>query len=93
MKSDVAKDTVVYSYNNYWFYFNMSLIGIIQGVFWVDIAHTALTAAENYEKNRLASRAQQVDQRDVWWRQVMDFVGKHQYKVPVICTVLGELYT
>ena len=85
MDSNIAKDTLVFSSYNDRFYMMMSVFGVVQALFWMNMASFTYSVGKQY-KEVMSSKGKSLS----WWEQVMNFVGHNPLKVPIMCMIMGK---
>lgn len=84
INANVLNDTVIYSFKNDRFFKMMTIFGITQFLFWLNIASFTYTAAEEYQTVETPFTEKKM------WEQIMVHVKQHKTKVPIMCCIMGR---
>ena len=82
---NVSRDTRLFAYNNDRYFKMLSLFGIIQFIFWINIAGFVYTGLNNLKLDNLEEKS-----KEAWWGKVLKLQAQYKDKFAIMCLLLGK---
>jgi hypothetical protein len=84
VEANVKSDTLLYSYSNDQLFRMVTLFGIVQFIFWGNLAFFCYSGLNNV-------KTQEPSETDNWWSRVLDLQAKYKYRMTAACMAVGYL--
>ena len=83
---NVVKDTLVFSCHNATFYRMISIFGVVQFVFWGNLALFAYSGLKDVGSEELKG----LFTTDSFWGKILEYQARYKGKIAAICASLGK---
>ena len=89
VNSNVPRDTLVYQYKNDRFFKFITVFGLVQWIFWLNLASLSYTGNPTISEDELKKT---LDDSTILGKMVI-YQSRYKYKVATVCMVVGESAT
>lgn len=86
--TNVLKDVTVFSYADDRFYFLLSCFGIVQLVFWGNMASFAYSTLDKFN----SEEGRQFFNKDSTWAKFLTTLGNHKGRIAAVCMIIGKTF-